>query len=67
MALGGGNLYVVDRFSQTLVAMDAATGRTLWQYHDPSPAKSHDMYWYVADDTSVYIGYDNTVRAFTAK
>jgi outer membrane protein assembly factor BamB len=68
MALGGGNLYVVDRFSRTLVALDAATGKTLWQYHDPSPAKTEDEYWYVAaDDTSVYIGYGDTVRAFTAK
>ncbi|NUP52064.1 MAG: PQQ-binding-like beta-propeller repeat protein, partial [Catenulispora sp.] len=70
MALGGGNLYVVDRFSRTLVALDAATGRTLWQYHDPKPAAKSDgdVYWHVAaDDTHAYIAYGSTVRAFTAK
>ncbi|GAA2018638.1 hypothetical protein GCM10009839_13540 [Catenulispora yoronensis] len=67
MALGGGNLYVVDRFSQTLVALDAATGRTLWQFHEKTPAKNSDQYWHVAADSDhVYIGYGSTLRAFTA-
>ncbi|GAA1975087.1 protein kinase domain-containing protein [Catenulispora subtropica] len=69
MALGGRNLYIVDRYSQTLVALDAATGETLWQYHEKAPKDSaHDWHWHVAaDDAYVYIGYASTVRAFTAR
>jgi outer membrane protein assembly factor BamB len=69
MALGAGNLYIVDRYSQTLVALDAATGETLWQYHDRTPRdREHDWSWRVAaDDAYVYIGYGPTVHAFTAK
>ncbi|NUS56255.1 MAG: PQQ-binding-like beta-propeller repeat protein, partial [Streptomycetaceae bacterium] len=69
LALGAGNLYIVDRYSQTLVALDAATGDTVWQYHDPNPGKGDgsDDWRVAADDSHVYIAYGTTVRAFTAK
>jgi outer membrane protein assembly factor BamB len=65
LALGGGNLYIVDHRSGTLVCLDAKTGKTKWQYHDPGA--SPDVNWsVVADDHYAFIGYNTTVRGFTA-
>ncbi|MEY9927425.1 serine/threonine protein kinase/outer membrane protein assembly factor BamB [Catenulispora sp. GP43] len=65
LALGGGNLYIVDHYSGTLVCLDAKTGETNWQYHDPG-ASPNDDWSVVADDRNVFIGYDSTVRGFVA-
>ena len=65
MALGAGNLYIVDRLSGSLVAVDTKTGETRWQYHDPS-ADKNDFWHVVADDRYVFIGYGTTVRGFKA-
>lgn len=62
LALGGGNLYIVDYRSGTLVCLDAKTGETKWQYHDPATSDNWDV---VADDQYVFIGYNSTIRAFT--
>jgi eukaryotic-like serine/threonine-protein kinase len=65
MALGGGNLYIVDHYSGSLVCLDAKTGETKWQFHDPG-ASPNDDWTVVADDRHVFIGYDSTVRGFVA-
>lgn len=66
MALGGGNLYIVDHVSGTLVCLDAKTGETNWQFHDPGGASVNNDWSVVADDRHVFIGYDSTVRGFVA-
>lgn len=66
MALGGGNLYIVDHTSGTLVCLDAKTGETNWQFHDPGGASVNNDWSVVADDRHVFIGYDSTVRGFVA-
>jgi outer membrane protein assembly factor BamB len=63
LALAGGILYVADRTDGDLIAVNAKTGETLWQFHDPD-AKSGDYWQVAADERGVYVCYGMTVRAF---
>ncbi|WP_194907269.1 serine/threonine-protein kinase [Catenulispora rubra] len=66
LALGGGNLYIADHVTGTLVALDAKTGKTLWQFHDPAAAGANTSWQIVADDNYVFVGYGTTVHGFKA-
>lgn len=66
LALGGGNLYIADHVTGTLVALDAKTGTTLWQFHDPAAGGATSSWQIVADDSYVFVGYGTTVHGFKA-
>lgn len=67
LALGGGDLYIVDHMSGTLVCLDAKTGETNWQFHDAAASNGSVDDWHlVANDQYVFVGYQSTVHCFTA-
>ncbi|MEY9862431.1 serine/threonine protein kinase [Catenulispora sp. GAS73] len=66
LALGGGILYIADRVNGTLVALEAKTGKTLWQFHDPAATGSNTSWQIVANDAYVFAGYGTTVHGFKA-
>ncbi|MBS2539168.1 PQQ-binding-like beta-propeller repeat protein [Catenulispora sp. NF23] len=65
LALGGGNLYIADHDTGALIALDAKTGRTLWQFRDHAASKA-DAWSVVANPLYVFIGYGTTVHGFDA-
>ena len=66
LALGGGKLYIADHVNGVLIAVDAKTGETLWQFHDPASAGANVNWQIVANDQYVFAGYGTTVHAFKA-
>ncbi|WP_194893706.1 protein kinase domain-containing protein [Catenulispora pinisilvae] len=65
LALGGGNLYIADHNTGALIALDAKTGRTLWQFQDHAASKA-DAWVVVANNAFVFVGYGTTVHGFEA-
>lgn len=66
LALGGGNLYIADHINGVLIALDAKTGKTLWQFHDPAAAGANVNWQIVANEQYVFAGYGMTVHGFKA-
>jgi outer membrane protein assembly factor BamB len=66
LVLSGGKLYVGDHINGVLIALDAKTGETLWQFHDPAGAGVNINWQIVANDQYVFAGYGTTVHGFKA-
>jgi outer membrane protein assembly factor BamB len=63
MARVGNVLFVTQRDTGSVFAVDAATGRTRWTFHDGNATT--DLSWPLADDgTQVFTVYGTTLRAF---
>lgn len=66
LVLSGGKLYVGDRVNGVLIALDAKTGETLWQFRTPAGAAVDVDWQIVANDQYVFAGYGTTVYGFKA-
>ena len=66
LVLSGGKLYVGEHVNGVLIALDAKTGETLWQFRDPAGAGANVNWQIVANDQYVFAGYGTTVHGFKA-